>query len=652
MDIKKCIVLIIALTLVLAINSYTPYAKSIPETKTYKVRVDYIITSTSLKEIILKANEAKEVVAPPEPAGYKLELLEVTCKPHFPDNVVPIIYNKTVKEYDKVVSVVSYNGVIKIVNNGLKNATLDLYIKVIYVKREWLPITNYEVKIKVSKPEPPFTLSNLIVKVTVENYLPFKVVDIIDPQGRSLVNPAIQENYAPDEVSFDLKHVKLKFGGNLKEGVYTIKFTCDNNAILPNCFIVAEEGFYNETLAKGQTKDFAIQPHKGWKLLGYVVLIYSTLLENNYAFTNPQLKIEAPLVDYVYYGKNLIEIKGISYLVPPVSLTFWIKGYIVFGKWFKITNTYPINLNVLYAPILIKEVGIWQKEMIQVTITKDIVDFAKYAYLIIQIPPYGEVTDIITPSGVTLGKYVETKCLWGGAVRAISVLRNEAYVQVKYNDISEYGTYIINIKWLPFKFHVVDAQGKPLMNAEIQLKGPLNITATTNENGEANHNVYKPGIYTVYVNYKGYNVYNSTFITIMPTNRELLKCKVYDLKVVVKNTLGSPVKNAKVILRTVNGSVMEVETTNKDGIVIFKQLPSTAYQIIASYKRIEKKAETMLNNTKTVEVVLDYVLEIPVIGLPLSTFEVIGIVAALSCSIIAVKLLGSRRKEEEEIEEV
>ena len=615
----------------------------------YKVKVEYILTAETLKQVILQANEAKEFVAPPEPSGYKLEYIEISCKPYFPEFITPLAYNKTIKVFDKITSIISYNGVIKVVNNSDKNATLNLLIKTVYVKRIWVSLENYELKIKVKKPEPPFTLSNLIVRVTVDNFLPLKIVDVIDPQGRSLLNPSVQEGFNPDEIAVDLKHVQLKFSNRLGEGEYTIKFAYDENAVLPNCFIIAEEKFYNDTVARGDSKVFSKKPESGWKLIGYVVIVYSTVLEES-TVPVPNIQIEAPLVDYVYSGRNIIEIKTISYLVPPVTLTFWVKGYVVFGPWFKVINGHSNFINVMYAPITIKEVGLWQRDSIQVHIDKEMLDKVKYAYLVVQLPSYGSITEIMTPTGVSLGKYVDSKYTWGGVVRAISVQKEEAYVQVKSGEVAEYGTYIIHVKWEPVKFKVLDSLGKPLIDAEIRLIDSVNISATTNELGEALVTIYKPGMYNVQVVYKGCIVYNNT-LAIVENVPITLNCEVYKLKVVVKNLLGNKIKNAKVLVKTQNGYLMGVNSTNEEGVVIFEQLPKSAYEVIATYKRLEKCITIDLNNTSTIEVVLDVLVEIPIIGLPLSTSEVAGIIVALGCGVTIVKLL-SRRKTEEELEEV
>jgi len=613
----------------------------------YRVRIDYILVTTANKQVLLKSGESKEIRAPPSPSGYDFEYMEVSCAPHFPADITPLTYDKEVKELDELSSVISYNGTIKLSNTGSKNVTMDLLIRVVYSKRTWVYVKNSTVEITVRKPEAPFTLSNLTVKVTVENFLPLRVKDVKDPLGRSLISAQIQEETDPDVISIDPKHVQIKFSENLEEGTYVVEFEEDPEYAMPCSFIVAEGQFENDTVGAGDARLFSSAPVEGWKLLGYVVLVYSIAPEAEADHLG--IYLEAPLFDYVYFGENLIEIKALSYLVPPLRFNFWVKGYVVFGKWFKVVNNSPKHINVIYAPIMIKETGIWNKEGVKVNVERNDLKFATYAFIVVQVPSYGLVTDIKTPSGASLGAYVNTKHVWGTSIRSVSTLKDEAYVQVKDNKDGEYGLYTIEISWKPVKFKVIDSKGRPIPGAEVKLEGPMSFSGVTNNTGFTDIVVYCPGLYNVSVMFKGHVVHEST---LFPYKDEVmtLSCAVYDLTVIVKGFWDQPLSGTQVVVEEGDGNFVDSNSTNSKGLVEFIQLPKGEYEVLVSYKRMEKREKVILDDNKEIVVKLDVVIEIPYIGLPLSLSETLGVTAAVVGFLALAKLLGKKREEELEEE--
>jgi len=613
----------------------------------YKVRVDYILATLTTKQLLLKAGESKEIKAPPPPSGYDFEHMEVSCAPHFPPDVVPLIYDKEVEDLDKLSSIISYNGTVKLSNAGSKNITMNLSIYVVYSKRVWMDVKNSTIKVVVSKPEAPFTLDNLAIKVTIENFLPLRVKDVKDPAGRSLLSAQFQEEADPDTISIDPKHVQIKFSENMEEGTYTIEFEEDPSYSMPCSFIVAEGGFENDTVGVGATKLLSLSPVEGWELLGYVVLVYSVAPDSS--VEPSEVYLEAPLFDYVYFGEDLIEVKAISYLVPPIRINFWVKGYIVFGKWFKVINTSHKYVNVIYAPIMIKEAGTWSEEGVKIRVDRSDLEFATYAYLVVQTPAYGTIADVKTPSGTSLGAYVNTKHAWGTSVRSVSTLKDEAYVQVKSSKSGEYGLYVIKVEWEPIKFKVIDSKGRAIPGAEVKLEGPISLSGITNNTGYVEMTVYHPGIYNITVLFKGYVVHESAII---PYEGELktLPCAVYDLNVAVKGFWGQPLSKSQVIVKTADGSFMDSNNTNSVGSVAFVQLPKGEYEVVVSYKRMEKRYNVILDDNKQIEVKLDVVVEIPYIGIPLSLAETVGI-AMVTVGFLALVKFLSRRYEEEVLEE-
>jgi len=634
----------------LVLNAFLVHEVYAEEEKSaYKVRVDYTLVTTTTKQLLLKAGESKDIRAPPSPSGYEFEYMEVSCVPHFPTDITPLTYDKEVEDLGKLSSVISYNGTVVLSNVGSENVTMNLHIRVVYNKRVWVSVKNSTIEFTVEKPETPFTLSNLTVKVTVDNFLPLRIKDIKGPAGTSLISAQFQEEIDPGAISIDPKHVQIKSLDRLGEGTYVVEFEEDPSYKMPCSFIVAEGAFENETVGVGETKLLSLSPIEGWELLGYVVLVYSVTPEPS---PEPSgVYIEAPLSDYVYFGENLIEIEAASYLVPPIRLNFWVKGYVIFGKWFKVINTSPKYVNIIYAPIMIKETGTWSESGVKVTIERNDLKFATYAYLVVQTPSYGTITDVKTPSGKSLGTYVNTKHIWGTSVRAVSTLKDEAYVQVKCGDSYEYGLYTIEIKWKPIEFKAVDSKGRAIPGAEVKLEGPTSLSAIVNNTGFADVTIYCPGVYNVSVSFKGYTVHESTIIP-YESGIKTLPCAVYDLSVIVKGFWNQPLSGTQVVIGTSDGNFMDSNNTNSAGSVEFIQLPKGEYQVLVSYRRMEKKYTVILDDNKQIEIKLDVVIEIPYVGIPLSFAETLGIAMAVVGLLALIKFLSRKYGEEEEEEEI
>ncbi|RLE77677.1 MAG: hypothetical protein DRJ56_01815 [Thermoprotei archaeon] len=620
-------------------------AAAAPDAPAYKVRVDYIITAATAKQVFLRSGESKAVRAPPAPPGYELKYLEVSCCGGFPQGLKPVC-DKLVVEEGEVLSAVSYNGTVCIVNEDAGNVTVELVIKSTYVKRVWAEVRNCTVAVEVEKPEAPFTLSNLTVKVTVDNFLPLRVKDVRGPDGSSLLSPDRQDELDPEAVAVDLKHVQIRPALGPGEGTYTVEFEVGEEYVLPSAFLVAGGRFENGTVPPGGFGTFSSPPAEGWQLLGYVVVLYSVAPERGYG--GPKAYVEAPLLDYVYSGQDSIEIGAVSYLVPPIRLNVWIKGYVVFGSWFKVVNPSPDQVNVLYAPISLKGAGAWSEGGVEVRALEEELSFATYAYVVVQVPSYGAIVDVKTPSGSSVGAYVNTKWAWEGGVRAISALEDEAYVQVKSGRKGEYGVYKFEIEWEPIEFKVVDSKGRGMANAEVRLAGPVNITGLTDASGVARVAVYCPGIYNVTVVFKGCEVYSGRLIP-YESCALTLPCAVYDLGVRVVGFWNQPLPGSQVVVRDGSGAFVDSNSTSSSGCATFTQLPKGVYDVSVSYKRVDKAVKVVLDDNKVVDVKLDVVIEIPFLGVPLSASETLGIAVAIGGLLALSKALGRRREEGEEV---
>ncbi|HDJ89259.1 MAG TPA: carboxypeptidase regulatory-like domain-containing protein [Thermoprotei archaeon] len=396
----------------------------------------------------------------------------------------------------------------------------------------------------------------------------------------------------------------------------------------------------------------SVAQKKNVRQLGYVVIAYS-LIPEYIEDGRGSIHINASLIDYVYLEYKSINVGSITYMIPPIGFKFWTKAFVVFGPWFKIKNDLKYPINILYIPIFFKEAGKWTSQGLEVEVDeKEIKDYL-FVYMVIQLPAYGHISEIITPNGEILSAYKDSKLSWGGVKRALSVLDNEAYIQVKFAEVSETGLYTVKIKWDPLYIKTIDSKNRILSNAEIRLEG-LDLIFLTNQSGWGTIKLYRPGPLNITVYYKGKVVQNLQIKTLI-NHVITVKCKVYDLKVTVKTMLNQGLQDAEVrVIDTATGRIFDTTLTDKNGETIFLQIPCGQYEVRGIYRRISNSIKVDLDNNKDIELKLNIVLIVPFLNLPLTLEETAGITLAFTSLFLASKFIRRKkteiREEEEEIE--
>ncbi len=644
----KRLFIITLLLVLISFTSSTFYA--FPREQGYYAKVDYIVSSRFTINLNFQENDLKEVTAPPPPVGYKLAYMEVTVSEGFPDDLVAVKFDRKMESEGVVTSLVSFSGSIKLAYGGKGNFTTPAELKCVYVKTEWKIIPeNGKVIVKVAPPDEPFDLANLTVKVSVDNYAPYIISDVISPSGESILTPEFQEALHPDAVRVDLKNLELNFEYGLEEGEYEIIFKYGDECRLPNAFLAKEIEFYNGTVNAFETKTFTAPTSSDWMIAGYIVVLYSLYPVSG---GKADIYVEASMVDYVYFEDEIIRIEGVSYLIPPLNFELWVKAYIVYGSWFKVISRFKKPVNILYAPVLIKEVGEWSKQGLRIRVSEKDVEDSMYAYLIVQLPSYGRVKNIITPSGGALGEYKDSLLPWSSTVRAISVADNQAYIQVKNGETLETGTYIVEIEWTPLRVRAVDADGNPLEGAIVKLEGPISVEAETGEDGVAELLIYRPGMYKLSIEYKSVLVGNAQLYTITETTMEM-KCSVFNLEIETVDLWGKALSGTEVVMKTEEGRTIFSGETNENGILKVNQVPGGKYNIEAYYKRVRTDFSETIDSSKKIKLKLDVAFEIPFLGVPVSKLETITAAIgsiALGFAGYAASRRGRKVKEEDIVE--
>ncbi len=611
--------------------------KAAPNNVQFFAKVDYIVVSEESGEVTFNVNEIKEINAPIEPTGYKLYYMEVDFENGLPQDLVAVTYDKVVEKNNVILSLFSYNGVVKLAANK-ENITTTLRVKAYFIKREWIPLKKGELKLKIDAPSEPYTVKNLTVRVSIDNFAPFAFVGLLGPNGENLVDTIQQENMKPDAVKLDFKHIEL----NMKElstGTYTLLVKEDKSFVLPNSFIVVEDQMFNTTVKASSETSFTIKQKERWKTIGAIVILYSVA---PFGATNNHTRITGEMIDYVFMTENDFTVSSASFLVPPLYMKYWVKAYVVYGSWFKVQNYMKNPVNVIYIPISIKEIGKWTPQGLIADVKEADIKKAYSAYLVVQIPSFGRIKSITTPGGQAYTNYREAIKSWFSGVRSLAMLENEAYIQVKNKDSLEAGIYKVSIDWTPLTFTLVDNSGRPLTNALLTVTGENSYKTTTDVNGTAKVLIYKPGIYHVTATFKGVNVGSLDLGTV--TNTEFtLKCEVYDLKVITVGTMQQSISGTEVVVKTLNGTTLDSKETNSDGIAVFTQIPKGEYVIEATYKRIHSKDIVKVYADTVHKMKLDLLFEIPGLGLPLTSSEAIASIVSLSTVSLLLFLARRRR---------
>ncbi|RLE89443.1 MAG: hypothetical protein DRJ49_03005 [Thermoprotei archaeon] len=633
---------IVAVLLLMAFLYTQPIVQCSPEF-TYYVRVAVILTREEVQEISLGSGEIKEFTPMPSPKGYKLMYLEIASDGEFPENIVPISFDKKIESPNGIEAVISTGRTIKLINQAEDTVRFTATISHVYVKEYKLPIVDNKIEVTIENPPEPFTVDDVEFKVSVDNYLPVGIIGVIDPSGRDLFDPTVQVSLPTDAINFDPHHVRVKLGGDLSTGTYTIVFDISDDYVLPCSYLVLQREFLNTTIPPKSTKTLSYGDSSA-RLIGYAVVLYGLAPSGK---TQGEVLIEGAPVDRVYDRSENIKIEGVSYLVPPIEFRLWVRAFVVFGKEFTVINSMNQPISMIYVPLAIREVGVWSENGLTITITEDDVSGSEYAYLVVQTPFYGIIEDVVTPGGASMSGYLNSRIIWGGQeARSLSIKWDEMYIQVKSGSLMDTGVYKIKIKWKEFKLCVVDANGKPIANARVMLNGTTKTYVTDNE-GMVTIKPYMPGIHIVKVVFRGTEVFSCYLSELSEDEVNEVKCEVYMLAVSAVSVLNSPIPHATVeILRSPGDEVVYKCETNEQGTIVIDQLPKGIYDIRVAYKRLESVERNFaLEKNDELRVTLGMLFELPFLGIPITTTEgaLIGGVAAAA---VAFKLWRGRSKEE------
>jgi len=595
---------------------------------------DNLVLDFGEKSIITIAGAA-------EPPGFKLQRVVVVFEGDAPQQIVPVKYDFTSQSMGKIRSITSSSGEVVIASNGF-NGTLNVRVITYFVRTYWKELGEGNLTVDTSEFS-GLGIPGVSFKLTIDNYAPYSITGIIGPGGDNLMDPAVQERLGAGTVKIDPKHVEVDVG-KAGFGAYTVKIAKGEDKVLPNALLVVEDAFQELTVPAKSSKVFTLRGRSGWKPLGFIVVLYS--VSPGPLTIDPGTGVEAAMASYVFSRHEEFDVRGVSLLIPPLLMNYWLKGYIVFGESVKINNNQGRDIQALVVPAYYKEVGTWTPSGLTVKVSKADIGNAYSAFIVVQVPPIAKVTSIQTPSGQVLQNLENYTSSWLGTWRTAVLEDDEAAIMVKNGDALEDGTYVFKISWKPITVKFTDSKGYPISGVKVQVGGPITAEALSGADGVAKISIYAPGVYTVTGTFKGVEIASLRLGTLI-SEEIVLKCPVYNLKARVVNALGSALTGATVTITNEGGYSQSMET-DVDGVAIFQQLPATRYTVKVDYKRISTRTTINLTGDQEVTVNTGILFDIPLLG-PVTVVETLA--AGVAAIVAGVLLSGVKRgKDKEEVE--
>lgn len=571
--------------------------------------------------------------------GFTLDRFVVIFEGGAPQGVQPLKYDKKSERMGVLESVLSYNGEVSLGSNGY-NGTCKVRTLTVMRRTTWYPLSG---SIEVDTSEFTGTgFKDVTLKITLDNYAPYAVKQVLGPEGENLLDIKSQEALGAGVVKVDPKHVEIKTS-RIGFGKYTVKVERNDAYILPSAMLVIEEDFIEQTLPAKGSKTLALRAKAGWKPLGWIIVAYSVApgpLDNNY------VQVEGDLANFVAEKKDEFEVRGASLLIPPLLLHYWIRAYLVYGNTVKVTNLGKHDVQLLAIPVYFREAGTWTSKGVEITVSQKDLGAAYAAFLVVQVPVLARIKSVTLPSGITVTGFENYTASWDGEWRTIIVEDHEVAVQVKNGAKVDEGVYTIAVEWSPLRIKPVDAKSRAVAGAEVTVEGPLKISGVTGVDGVATVKIYAPGVYRVAVKYKGSTAGEIVLGTLM--EQEItIPCALYDLQVNVKTALGSPVTGAQVTVSGQSGYTQSLETDD-NGRVFFTQLPEGTYVVKAEYKGVSAQQTVSLSTDTVLDVNMGILFELPLLGpVTATTAAAVGVASAL---VAGAAFSRSKRKEEAEIE--
>ncbi|NPA71083.1 MAG: carboxypeptidase regulatory-like domain-containing protein [Crenarchaeota archaeon] len=559
-----------------------------------------------------------------------------------------------------ITAVYSENGNITIVNAGTSTYVGRIVITYMYRKLEEITAAESIVKIKVKVPDDTINeVTSQLVKVWVDNNAPYMISDVLLPGGASL-EKMMQSGEVPSYIKLEPKRLVI-YANEAPKGTYTIVLTYDKGSVFPTTFLVKALEYLNTTVPSESVKTISSSsfgvPH-GWTLLGYIVAIAAIqpVVVNQKVGT---VMVVGKLVIPASAESGIINVKSISYLIPSlVKFKYVVGAYIVYGSSFKIMNNMTVPVMVYYIPLVYRPVGkvmtIGNKTIIYAPVTQADVMSGIWTCLVVQLPSYAEIEEIVTPGGLTYSKISNSLVPWGTSLRPVSISpdRHEAYIVVALNGMREVGLYKIYVKVEPLRIYVTDQYGEPVKYVSVMfVLGPGETLKLSPVDGEVTLRlaelITRP--ITAYVEYRGVRMVTLILNTI-PEKPIHVVLRLYNLTIIVTKFRSAPLSGAEVILRMIGSGLTFEGKTDSNGVVRFTGVPAGIYQITVKVgSSVVASGQIQVNATRTVKLGTNVVLVLKLGGLviPVTVVQLASVIGAVAVATVIIVVFRFRRERKE-----
>ncbi|OYT27123.1 MAG: hypothetical protein B6V02_00425 [Thermoprotei archaeon ex4572_64] len=622
----------------------------------YYAKLSYVVTIEKSKSLTLPPGKEFTIEIPPlPPSNYRFDYMIISIEnPVMTLNVRSASEIYLEKSRMGAIEKIYAKDKVVVTNIGSKPVNTKLTIKYVFVKSRYVELREGENVIEVEIPDSEvLNLGQQKVIFHIDNYLPFTIIDVKLPNGTSLSKTISSIENSTLGIKIEPKNLELNCD-TLPAGTYKIIIGYGEEYIMPSVFLVKGTQFLNASVSPHESltitgTEFGIP--KDWNLLSYVVAIYSiqplVIGQEPESFT-----IEASRILPVTTYRTIIEVAGISYILPPfIKFVPAIGVYIIFDKIFKIVNSQKVPLVVTYMPIIYKSVGVWSRDYVEVYVKDSDVASGLWTALVAQLPENARIVKIVTPSGAVYSGWTSTEVLWGSVPRLISISPNghEAYIAVSTLDVSEVGKYRIHIEWKPIIFKVMTKTGKPLSNVTLKAYVGDEYVGTfkTNKNGIAEVYVTKPlenSELVVHVYYQNVEVYE-VHVRTLTTRPIIVEIGTYNVTVLFMGAMNQAIPNAKITLFRIGSGPTYTATTDDSGMAIFTDVLEGTYLVTAEYKGLKYSDAVKINTNNVVTIKSDILAEIG--GFVLTTLHALiataGIGGGLTAAALAFKFLKKER---------
>ncbi len=616
--------------------------------------IDYINTT---RTVTLAPGQAVTIQAPLPPApGYVLDYVEVSLNPPSPAILISgsnVMYSRN--EVGAIVNAYTTSNSLSIANTGNQPLNETIMVTYVFVNEEYIPMnTSSSFTLNISIPDSTIQyVTEQVVELSIPNYMPFEIAGVALPNGTTLSQLVSAWSPLANYIKVEPKHVELIANG-LPPGQYQITINYGSEYVMPSAMLIKGTEFLNYTVNPGQTleitgSEFGVPP--GWNLLGYIVAVYT--VQPLVVGEQPgHFEVVANMVSPAYLYSDLIQVSGISYLLPPfIRFAPMIGIYIVYGRYFEVVDDLNVPLVVTFMPIIYKPIGQWVNGNLEATVTSADVSSGLWTALVVQLPEIAHIYKIVTPSGTVYAGLVNSEVQWGSAERLISISPDgsQAYIAVSTLGVSETGTYTVYVNWTPITMHFTNTLNAPISGVEVKayVNGSLIASSVSDANGNAYIGIKEPTPFTAVVYYDNVPIYyvNVNSLINQPIG---VTIGLYNVTVLFVGARNQAISNAKITLYRVGTGPIYNGTTGAMGTTAFTNVLGGTYLVTAQYGGLKYSELVTINGNDVITVKSDILAIID--GFPITTMEaLIGTLGLGSAAAIAFAFAGRSRGKDYEV---